>query len=278
MAQQRLPFLRLLCNFDIDDPWQWFAQLQFSCSALWVTLPEVLLCLSTKELSPIEHVGNSFIPALFLHGVEDDPCQQIYDMLQLNEVRRSLEATWEMQGARDREAEKQHIICWGFYTSTPLAKTLWGRLSLQLFDELSQFMSGSNLVPFPPSFFLGTGLHRGQRNGAAFPQDSASLVGNVLCMDTWTKRDQTSVVFDGERIRWSLPGWLSVITIPTATCTWSASRRLFCMTCSGWFPGPCPVVSWQCSDVWHCVTTSGFYAPLWHIINHTLCNCISYIK
>lgn len=130
------PFLRLLCNFDIDDPWQRFAQLQFSCSALWVTLPEVLLCLSTKELSPIEHVGNSFIPALFLHGVEDDPCQQIYDMLQLNEVRRSLEATWEMQGARDREAEKQHIICWGFYTSTPLAKTLWGRLSLQLFDEL----------------------------------------------------------------------------------------------------------------------------------------------
>lgn len=59
-----------------------------------------------------------------------------------------------MQGARDREAEKQHIICWGFYTSTPLAKTLWGRLSLQLFDELSQFMSGSNLVPFPPSFFF----------------------------------------------------------------------------------------------------------------------------
>ena len=97
-------------------------------------------------------------------------------------------------------------------------------------------------------------------------------------MDTWTKRDQTSVVFDGERIRWSLPGWLSVITIPTATCTWSASRRLFCMTCSGWFPGPCPVVSWQCSDVWHCVTTSGFYAPLWHIINHTLCNCQYHIS
>lgn len=110
MAQQRLPFLRLLCNFDIDDPWQRFAQLQFSCSALWVTLPEVLLCLSTKELSPIEHVGNSFIPALFLHGVEDDPCQQIYDMLQPNEVRRSSEATWEMQGARDCEAEKKHIL------------------------------------------------------------------------------------------------------------------------------------------------------------------------
>jgi len=34
--------IKLLCNFDID------------------------------ELSPIEHVGNSFIPALFLHGVEDD--------------------------------------------------------------------------------------------------------------------------------------------------------------------------------------------------------------
>lgn len=25
-----------------------------------------------EELSPIEHVGNSFIPALFVHGVEDD--------------------------------------------------------------------------------------------------------------------------------------------------------------------------------------------------------------
>lgn len=34
--------IKLLCNFDID------------------------------ELSPIEHVGNSFIPALFVHGVEDD--------------------------------------------------------------------------------------------------------------------------------------------------------------------------------------------------------------
>lgn len=27
---------------------------------------------AAKELSPIEHVGNSFIPALFVHGVEDE--------------------------------------------------------------------------------------------------------------------------------------------------------------------------------------------------------------
>ena len=79
--------------------------------SLWVT-PEVLLCLSTKELSPIEHVGNSFIPALFLHGVEDDAGQRIYDMLQLNEVRRSLEATlyWKSMG-QGIVKQKTHLIC-----------------------------------------------------------------------------------------------------------------------------------------------------------------------